>query len=119
MRRSLKEDKRIAAERRGESELRFAKWEVSACLDTEEREREVGLGLMNWAERQAGRGKGLERRGTPGTGRRCQVFVKQSENQRHDGVRWKAERCLERMDMNSVLSGGTGKHHKPVHDKLS
>ena len=29
VRRSLKEDKRIAAERRGESELRFAKWEVS------------------------------------------------------------------------------------------
>ncbi|KAJ4340311.1 hypothetical protein N0V87_002603 [Didymella glomerata] len=27
VRRSLKEDKRIAAERRGESELRFAKWE--------------------------------------------------------------------------------------------
>ena len=32
MRRSLKEDKRIAAERRGESELRFAKWEVSYTL---------------------------------------------------------------------------------------
>ena len=32
VRRSLKEDKRIAAERRGVSELRFAKWEVS--LDT-------------------------------------------------------------------------------------
>lgn len=28
VRRSLKEDKRIAAERRGEMELRFAKWEV-------------------------------------------------------------------------------------------
>ena len=28
VRRSLKEDKRIAAERRGESELKFAKWEV-------------------------------------------------------------------------------------------
>ncbi|KAH8726102.1 mitochondrial ATP synthase epsilon chain-domain-containing protein [Phaeosphaeriaceae sp. PMI808] len=27
VRRSLKEDKRIIAERRGESELRFAKWE--------------------------------------------------------------------------------------------
>ncbi|KAH7117611.1 F-type H+-transporting ATPase subunit epsilon [Dendryphion nanum] len=27
VRRSLKEEKRIAAERRGESELRFAKWE--------------------------------------------------------------------------------------------
>ncbi|KAF2688920.1 hypothetical protein K458DRAFT_414597 [Lentithecium fluviatile CBS 122367] len=27
VRRSLKEDKRIAAERRGESELRFAKWQ--------------------------------------------------------------------------------------------
>ncbi|KAF2118728.1 mitochondrial ATP synthase epsilon chain-domain-containing protein [Lophiotrema nucula] len=27
VRRSLKEDKRIAAERRGESDLRFAKWE--------------------------------------------------------------------------------------------
>lgn len=29
VRRSLKEDKRIVAERRGESELRFAKWQVS------------------------------------------------------------------------------------------
>ena len=29
MRRSLKDDKRLAAERRGEMELRFAKWEVS------------------------------------------------------------------------------------------
>jgi F-type H+-transporting ATPase subunit epsilon len=29
VRRSLKEDKRIIAERRGVSELRFAKWEVS------------------------------------------------------------------------------------------
>ncbi|KAF1966439.1 hypothetical protein BU23DRAFT_560252 [Bimuria novae-zelandiae CBS 107.79] len=27
VRRSLKEDKRIAAERRGESELKFAKWQ--------------------------------------------------------------------------------------------
>ncbi|KAF2156195.1 hypothetical protein K461DRAFT_92113 [Myriangium duriaei CBS 260.36] len=27
VRRSLKEDKRIAAERRGESDLKFAKWE--------------------------------------------------------------------------------------------
>ncbi|CAI6328742.1 unnamed protein product [Periconia digitata] len=27
VRRSLKEDKRIAAEKRGESDLRFAKWE--------------------------------------------------------------------------------------------
>jgi hypothetical protein len=30
VRRSLKDDKRIAAERRGEMELRFAKWNVSA-----------------------------------------------------------------------------------------
>jgi F-type H+-transporting ATPase subunit epsilon len=29
VRRSLKEDKRIIAERRGESEIRFSKWEVS------------------------------------------------------------------------------------------
>jgi hypothetical protein len=28
VRRSLKEEKRIAAERRGESEIRFAKWDV-------------------------------------------------------------------------------------------
>lgn len=28
VRRSLKEDKRIAAERRGDMELRFSKWEV-------------------------------------------------------------------------------------------
>jgi hypothetical protein len=29
VRRSLKEDKRLIAERRGEMELKFAKWEVS------------------------------------------------------------------------------------------
>jgi hypothetical protein len=29
VRRSLKEDKRLAAERRGEMDLRFAKWNVS------------------------------------------------------------------------------------------
>jgi F-type H+-transporting ATPase subunit epsilon len=33
VRRSLKEDKRIAAEKRGESELRFAKWEVSEQME--------------------------------------------------------------------------------------
>lgn len=30
VRRSLKEDKRLVAERRGEMDLRFAKWTVSA-----------------------------------------------------------------------------------------
>jgi len=33
VRRSLKDDKRLAAERRGEMELRFAKWNVSVLLD--------------------------------------------------------------------------------------
>lgn len=38
VRRSLNEDKRIAAERRGDMELRFSKWEVRCqlrigCLD--------------------------------------------------------------------------------------
>lgn len=33
VRRSLKDDKRIAAERRGEMELRFAKWSVSVPSD--------------------------------------------------------------------------------------
>lgn len=32
VRRSLKEDKRIIAERRGESDLKFAKWKVGSCL---------------------------------------------------------------------------------------
>lgn len=32
VRRSLKEDKRLQAERRGEMDLRFAKWEVSRTL---------------------------------------------------------------------------------------
>ncbi|KAJ4990627.1 mitochondrial ATP synthase epsilon chain domain-containing protein [Stagonosporopsis vannaccii] len=36
VRRSLKEDKRIAAERRGESELRFAKWENGKQGDIKE-----------------------------------------------------------------------------------
>jgi F-type H+-transporting ATPase subunit epsilon len=42
VRRSLKEDKRIAAERRGESELRFAKWEVSA------QHMRGSSGMMRW-----------------------------------------------------------------------
>jgi len=44
VRRSLQEEKRIVAERRGESELRFAKWEVSLHTTSEERKkkREVG-----------------------------------------------------------------------------
>lgn len=66
VRRSLKEDKRIAAERRGESELKFAKWEVSAYTATGE--KSVGRGLMHWAERQAGRSQGPQRGGAPGTG---------------------------------------------------
>ncbi|KFH48819.1 ATP synthase subunit epsilon-like protein [Hapsidospora chrysogenum ATCC 11550] len=33
IRRSLKEDKRIIAERRGETELRFAKWENGKASD--------------------------------------------------------------------------------------
>lgn len=37
VRRSLKEDKRLAAERRGESDLRFAKWEVSHIYGSCER----------------------------------------------------------------------------------
>lgn len=36
VRRSLKEDKRIAAERRGESELRFAKWQNGKQGDVKE-----------------------------------------------------------------------------------
>lgn len=38
VRRSLKDDKRLAAERRGEMELRFAKWNVSA----------LGGGIFDW-----------------------------------------------------------------------
>jgi F-type H+-transporting ATPase subunit epsilon len=37
VRRSLKEDKRVIAERRGESDLRFAKWQVSLEWSIEER----------------------------------------------------------------------------------
>ena len=39
VRRSLKEDKRIAAERRGDMELRFSKWEV--CYQSYKRRMEV------------------------------------------------------------------------------
>ena len=67
VRRSLKEDKRIIAERRGASELRFAKWEVSACIG-----REVEMGYRVEAnghtERQAGRTQGPERCVAPSTG---------------------------------------------------
>ncbi|EHK98863.1 hypothetical protein M7I_5373 [Glarea lozoyensis 74030] len=34
VRRSLKDDKRLAAERRGEMELRFAKWTVSVAAES-------------------------------------------------------------------------------------
>lgn len=62
VRRSLKEDKRIAAERRGQQDLRFAKWTVSAD-ETHEGEDCTGKGIrrcadkgiLEFAERQAGR----------------------------------------------------------------
>lgn len=44
VRRSLKEDQRLKAERRGEMDLRFAKWEVSAPgadTDPSDMERET------------------------------------------------------------------------------
>lgn len=41
VRRSLKEDKRLQAERRGEMDLRFAKWEVSRALDQGQAERDI------------------------------------------------------------------------------
>ncbi|CAF9943738.1 MAG: hypothetical protein ALECFALPRED_001180 [Alectoria fallacina] len=40
VRRSLKEGERLKAERRGEMELRFAKWEVGLAWTTEKTERE-------------------------------------------------------------------------------
>lgn len=40
VRRSLKEEKRLAAERRGVSEIRFAKWSVSTHTHLEELKRE-------------------------------------------------------------------------------
>ena len=43
VRRSLKEGERLKAERRGEMELRFAKWEVGLALMIE---REPNEGLM-------------------------------------------------------------------------
>lgn len=60
VRRSLKEDKRIAAERRGESELKFAKWTV--CTWTYEGR---GTRVDTRLERQAGRGQ------EPQRGQRC------------------------------------------------
>jgi hypothetical protein len=42
VRRSLKEEKRIAAERRGQQELRFAKWSVSGTWTQEARIWEKG-----------------------------------------------------------------------------
>lgn len=44
VRRSLKDDKRLAAERRGETELRFAKWKVRLCL----RATELGKRDRTW-----------------------------------------------------------------------
>jgi len=73
VRRSLKEDKRLAAERRGEMDLRFAKWQVSWI-----RRYPVqgGWELTRWnTERQAGRDE------EPGSGQRrcctgrCRVIV--------------------------------------------
>ena len=61
VRRSLKDDKRVQAERRGEMELRFAKWEV--CIQQEKRLRHgveclvqcADLCVCDRTERQAGR----------------------------------------------------------------
>lgn len=69
MRRSLKDDKRLIAERRGESELRFAKWEVRTpgryTMNTggdqagrRARGGTQGRELTAATERQAGRGQG-------------------------------------------------------------
>lgn len=38
VRRSLKEDKRVAAERRGEMDLRFTRWEVSPHMSLDDDE---------------------------------------------------------------------------------
>lgn len=40
VRRSLKDDKRLAAERRGEMELRFSKWEVSCTTASTDEQRQ-------------------------------------------------------------------------------
>ena len=45
VRRSLKEGERLKAERRGEMELRFAKWEVGLAFTIE---REPNEGLMRF-----------------------------------------------------------------------
>ncbi|KAF2280482.1 uncharacterized protein EI97DRAFT_430195, partial [Westerdykella ornata] len=51
VRRSLKEDKRIAAERRGESDLRIAKWEVSLVRIFCVGEKGIGSWLhMRWTQ---------------------------------------------------------------------
>jgi hypothetical protein len=47
VRRSLKDDKRIIAERRGESELRFAKWSVSYLAPGYWRLGWVLMGIQN------------------------------------------------------------------------
>jgi|SRR5690242_4447785 len=55
VRRSLKEDKRIAAERRGESELRFAKWEVSLQRMNAQDPGQWGLTMCRTASRAKSR----------------------------------------------------------------
>lgn len=54
VRRSLKEDKRLAAEKRGEMDLKFAKWEVSLSLFPS---RSRGL-LERWCGAVVGDGEG-------------------------------------------------------------
>lgn len=56
VRRSLKEEQRLAAERRGQMDLRFAKWTVR-LFEEERRGRGRGEGLIRamHAERQDGR----------------------------------------------------------------
>jgi hypothetical protein len=56
VRRSLKEDKRIIAERRGQSELRFAKWEVS---NTGGRWAVLGTSANGWQNGKQGENKDL------------------------------------------------------------
>lgn len=56
MRRSLKDNKRLAAERRGEMELRFAKWEVSFDGD-DDNDTSAGQSTDGWSQQNGKQGE--------------------------------------------------------------
>lgn len=98
VRRSLKEEKRLVAERRGESDLRFAKWDVSIPSSWHTKTKSFGnwwlMGFIpQFTERQDGRAK-IPNRGQRGRRSRVCCLWRFINYEVHDCLRMKTVRPL-------------------------